>query len=54
MRLVYDYVIAIVMQYTWTKSRLWRKGRGETSVQNCHGTDLNRNFNVHWAEVIIL
>jgi len=29
--------------------RLWRKSRSETSEGNCHGVDINRNFNYRWG-----
>ena len=36
--------------YTWTTDRLWRKNRRLNPGSNCRGVDLNRNFNIRWAE----
>lgn len=36
--------------YTWTGDRLWRKNRRVNTGSNCRGVDLNRNFNIRWAE----
>lgn len=37
-------------QYSQTTDRLWRKTRSLNS-NNCKGTDGNRNFGFHWAEL---
>lgn len=45
-------VLAIMLiQYTWTDDRLWRKNRANIGDSECRGVDLNRNFNDHWNEV---
>lgn len=36
--------------YTWTTDRLWRKSRRPTKNPLCIGTDLNRNWDVHFGE----
>ncbi|XP_037377783.1 carboxypeptidase O [Talpa occidentalis] len=37
--------------YTWTTDRHWRKSRSSHNNGTCFGTDLNRNFDVHWCTV---
>ncbi|XP_060520849.1 uncharacterized protein LOC132698674 [Cylas formicarius] len=37
--------------FTQTDQRLWRKSRLPVAGSSCIGTDLNRNFDVHWMEV---
>lgn len=39
--------------YEWTRSgdRLWRKNRSKGTGGSVVGVDLNRNWDVHWAEV---
>ena len=39
----------VVLQYTWTNSRLWRKNRRKGTL--CDGVDLNRNYNSMWGGV---
>ena len=37
----------IILQYTWTTDRMWRKNRKrvlEDTSDNCVGVDINRNF----------
>ena len=41
--------VRIVLQYSWTNDRLWRKNRRQQLL--CPGVDLNRNFNDHWGGV---
>jgi len=36
-------------KYTWSDDRMWRKNRNPNSGSSCIGTDLNRNYNDHWA-----
>ena len=36
--------------YTWSNDRLWRKNRRVNTNSACRGVDLNRNFNIRWAE----
>ncbi|KAI1291093.1 Carboxypeptidase A4 [Halotydeus destructor] len=33
-----------------SEDRMWRKNRARTRGTQCRGTDLNRNFDFHWAE----
>jgi murein tripeptide amidase MpaA len=35
--------------FSWTDDRLWRKSRSPNANTVCFGTDLNRNFDQHWA-----
>ncbi|CAB3980438.1 carboxypeptidase B-like, partial [Paramuricea clavata] len=35
--------------YTWEKDRMWRKNRQPNKKLSCHGTDLNRNWDYHFA-----
>ncbi|XP_004674872.1 PREDICTED: carboxypeptidase O [Condylura cristata] len=37
--------------YTWTTNRQWRKSRSPHNNGTCFGTDLNRNFDVHWCSI---
>ena len=37
--------------YTWESQRMWRKTRSPTPLQNCVGTDPNRNWDCQWATV---
>ena len=35
--------------YFLFQNRLWRKNRVPTSVKECMGADLNRNYPYHWG-----
>ncbi|XP_063590473.1 carboxypeptidase B1-like [Penaeus indicus] len=35
--------------YSWNHDRLWRKNRAPSSVPECVGVDLNRNFDFYWG-----
>ncbi|XP_069988693.1 carboxypeptidase B [Penaeus vannamei] len=37
--------------YSWHHDRLWRKNRAPSSVPECFGVDLNRNFDFYWGGV---
>ncbi|XP_037784648.1 carboxypeptidase B-like, partial [Penaeus monodon] len=37
--------------YSWNHDRLWRKNRAPSSVPECFGVDLNRNFDFYWGGV---
>ena len=40
----------MVLQFTWTADRLWRKNRRPPpSGSTCYGVDLNRNYDDHWG-----
>jgi murein tripeptide amidase MpaA len=36
-------------KYTRSNDRMWRKNRSTNTGSTCFGTDLNRNYNDHWA-----
>ncbi|XP_042877672.1 carboxypeptidase B-like [Penaeus japonicus] len=37
--------------YSWRYDRLWKKNRAPSSVPECFGVDLNKNFDLHWGEI---
>merc|ERR1711936_149991 len=37
-------------EYSINQDRYWRKNRAPNSGSSCYGTDLNRNWEFHWAE----
>jgi carboxypeptidase A2 len=50
----YDWYLLPVVNpdgysYSWSSDRLWRKNRSPNDGSVCNGTDLNRNYNVDWA-----
>ena len=49
-------LMCVVLQYTWTTDRLWRKNRRTVRSQigrdkPCVGVDINRNFPEGWKKV---
>lgn len=44
-------VLHLLKTHTTTSSqdRLWRKNRAPSSVPECFGVDLNRNFDFYWG-----
>ena len=43
--------LLLLMQYTWTHDRMWRKNRRPTIHPHCFGIDINRNFPTGWILV---
>ena len=43
--------LLLLMQYTWTHDRMWRKNRRPTIHPHCVGVDINRNFPTGWILV---